>query len=259
MEMWMQTVSAFGVGALVGLTGIGGGALMTPLLVLVFGFAPATAVGTDLLFASVTKSAGVFVHGRRGTVEWRIAAWLAAGSLPSAALTWWAISRWATSPRQFDRLIVPALAVALTLTGIVLLLKEPIQRFAGRRAKAAGSTRMPAPVTVAVGAVVGVLVTLTSIGAGALVAAALLFVYPRLPAVKVAGTDLAHAVPLAAVAGVGHWQLGTVDFSLLGSLLLGSLPGIYLGSHLGGTVPEGVLRSVLASLLLLVGANLAFR
>jgi uncharacterized protein len=256
MDVGLQSVAAFGVGALVGLTGIGGGALMTPLLVLVFGVAPATAVGTDLLFASVTKSVGAWVHGRRGTVNWRIVTQLAAGSLPAAALTWWAIGRWTAGPRGFDHVIVPLLALALVLTGIVLLLRGTIQRFASRR-----DADAPAPVmfTVATGAIVGVLVTLTSIGAGALIAAALMLIRPRLPALEVAGTDIAHAVPLAAVAGFGHWQLGSVDFSLLGSLLLGSVPGIYLGSRAGGVVPERALRSILASLLLLVGLNLAFK
>jgi len=260
MDWWIQAVAGFGVGVLVGLTGIGGGALMTPLLVLAFGFAPAVAVGTDLLFASITKSGGVWVHTRRRTVEWRAMAWLAAGSLPAAALTLRWLGRWGANPRQFDVLIVPVLAVALTLTGAVLLFKTRVQRFAGQWNRTGHLEERRRPLaTMAVGAVVGVLVTLTSIGAGALAAAALLFLHPRLPAVKVAGTDLAHAVPLAAVAGFGHWQLGTVDFPLLGNLLLGSLPGIFLGSHMGGVVPERALRSILATLLLLVGFSLALK
>src|SRR3989338_8308583 len=200
---WMYTLSGFLVGLIVGVTGVGGGSLMTPLLVLFFGVSPATAVGTDLLYASITKALGGWVHGRNGTEDW-------------------------------------IRKIALRDDGTVYELHH---------------RHLPAA-TIATGALVGSLVTVSSIGAGVLGTVALLFLYPRLSAVKVVGTDIAHAVPLTALAGMGHMALGTVDLVLLGSLLLGSLPGIYIGSHLSAKVPEKVLRPVLASMLLIIGIKM---
>lgn len=249
-----QTVSGFAVGVIVGLTGVGGGSLMTPLLVLLFGIHPATAVGTDLLYAAITKSGGTWVHGRRGTVDWSIVTRLASGSLPAAGLTLFLMSTFAPGGLGgASKLISSSLGVALLLTAAALVFRHRIQSWAKTHAPESGS---PAWLTVAIGAILGTLVTLSSVGAGALGVTALFFLYPRLPAIRIVGSDLAHAVPLTLVAGIGHWWLGSVNWSLLGSLLLGSLPGIYLGSHLATRIPERMLRPALAAMLVLVGGRL---
>ena len=250
------TLSGFVVGAIVGLTGVGGGSLMTPLLVLLFGVHPATAVGTDLLYAALTKAGGTAVHASHRTVDWRVTGRLAAGSLPAAALTLASVWYFEVDRSLFSQLISGALGVALLLTAAALVFKARVQRFALDHLSDAWHTRRVGPATVAVGALLGVLVSLSSVGAGALGVTALLFLYPTLPAVRIVGSDLAHAVPLALVAGLGHWLLGNIDWSLLGALLLGSLPGIWLGSHFAVKVPERRLRSGLAALLVLIGTKL---
>lgn len=251
-------VSGFGVGLLVGITGVGGGALMTPLLIFGFGIAPAVAVGTDLIFAAITKASGVWTHARQATVDWQVVRRLASGSLPAAVLTLLVLGEIDTHSEQAQRLITHILGVALMLTAIALLWRSRLSRLARKHVAAVvpAERRGVAAATVATGVVLGVLVTLTSVGAGALGAAALFWLYPRLKAVRVVGTDLAHAVPLTAVAGLGHWQMGTVDVNLLGMLLVGSLPGIYLGSRLSARVPERWLRPALATLLLLIGIRM---
>ncbi|NOX77030.1 MAG: sulfite exporter TauE/SafE family protein [Gammaproteobacteria bacterium] len=253
-------LSGFGVGLMVGLTGVGGGALMTPLLIFGFGIAPAIAVGTDLIFAAITKANGVWVHARQHTVDWRIVRRLASGSLPAAFVTLMVLRQVDTHTEQAQEFITTTLGVALILTAAALLWrlwgaakKPPQEPMPAERKR---MDKRQALATVATGIVLGVLVTLTSVGAGALGAAVLLWLYPRLSATRIVGTDLAHAVPLTALAGLGHWQLGTVDLTLLGALLIGSLPGIYLGSRLSSVFPELWLRPVLAILLLVVGVRL---
>lgn len=255
---WMYTLSGFLVGLVVGVTGVGGGSLMTPLLVLFFGVSPATAVGTDLLYASLTKSLGGWVHGRRGTVDWKVAGLLALGSLPASVLTIALLKYLSLDEQTLRSLVTSVLSVALLLTASALLLKNQIKKFARRRDGTVYELHhrhLPAA-TIATGVVVGALVTISSVGAGVLGTVALLFLYPRMSAVKVVGTDIVHAVPLTAIAGMGHMALGTVDFVLLGSLLLGSLPGIYVGSHLSAKVPERVLRPLLATMLLIIGIRM---
>ncbi len=260
MEL-MYTAAGLGVGFIVGLTGVGGGALMTPLLVLFFGIAPSVAVGTDLLYAAITKTGGVWVHGRRGSVAWKIAGLLALGSVPAALATIGLLKVFAVNTRHFESVVTTALGGALMLTALALLFKERLRNYARRNAPATQTDqdwKWLDAATIATGAVLGVVVTVTSIGAGAMGAVALFFLYPRLSTVQIVGTDLAHAVPLTAVAGMGHFYLGTVDTALLLSLLLGSLPGIYLGSHLGTRVPEHVLRPALAGMLILIGGKLVW-
>jgi len=255
---WLYTVSGFLVGLIVGVTGVGGGSLMTPLLVLFFGVSPATAVGTDLLYASLTKTVGGWVHSRNGTVDWKIVGLLSLGSLPAALLTIALLKYLALDEKTLKGLVTGVLSIALLLTAAALLLKDWIRKIAQREDGTVYELHhryLPAA-TVVTGAIVGALVTISSIGAGVLGTVALLFLYPRLPAVKVVGTDIAHAVPLTAIAGLGHMALGTVDLVLLGSLLLGSLPGIYIGSHLSAKVPEKVLRPILAAMLLIIGTKL---
>ncbi|HSI94906.1 MAG: sulfite exporter TauE/SafE family protein [Methylophilaceae bacterium] len=249
-------ISGLLVGLLVGVTGVGGGSLMTPLLVFLFGFQPAVAVGTDLLFAAITKTGGVFVHhGNHKSVEWRIVGLLAAGSLPAAVATLFMLNHFAKVGKETTGMITYTLGVALILTALALIFRTYVQK-AGQSSEEHKPGRfhhLQAPATVVVGLILGVLVTLSSVGAGALGTVALLFLYPRLPTLKVVGTDLAHAIPLTAIGGFGHWQLGHVDFTLLGSLLIGSLPGIWIGSHISAKIPEKVLRPVLAGVLMLIG------
>jgi uncharacterized membrane protein YfcA len=252
-----QVLSGFAVGAIVGITGVGGGSLMTPLLVLLFGVAPATAVGTDLLYAAVTKSGGTFVHARRGHVDWRIVGLLALGSLPAAGTTLFLVSRLAPGGLGgAAKMITFSLGIALVLTAIALVFRQRLQAWAQSRDLDALPPYRRARLTVLTGATLGTLVSLSSVGAGALGVTALFFLYPRLAAIRIVGADLAHAVPLTLVAGLGHWWLGSVDWSLLGTLLVGSLPGIFLGSHLAHRIPERVLRPTLAGMLVLVGAKL---
>jgi uncharacterized membrane protein YfcA len=257
---WMYTLSGLLVGLVVGFTGVGGGSLMTPLLVLLFGISPVVAVGTDLLYAALTKSLGGWVHGRRGTVDWKVVCLLSLGSLPAALITVALLKYLAPDDKTLRSLVTGVLSAALLLTAAALLLKGRIARLARRSDGTVYQLHhrfLPAA-TIATGVIVGALVTLSSVGAGVLGTVALLFLYPRMQTAKVVGTDIVHAVPLTAVAGIGHLALGTVDLALLGSLLLGSLPGIYIGSHLSAQVPEKVLRPVLASMLLVAGYRMVF-
>ena len=252
------TIAGFAVGAIVGLTGVGGGSLMTPLLVLMFGIHPSVAVGTDLLYAAITKAGGTLAHGLKGTVDWKITRLLATGSLPAAAITLLLIGHFAPGGIEgAAHLIQVALGVALVLTAVALIFRKRIQAYAG--ARSGGRPADPARtarLTIITGAVLGVLVSISSVGAGALGVTALFFLYPAMPALRIVGSDIAHAVPLTAVAGIGHWFLGSVDWLLLGSLLVGSLPGIWLGSHISTKVPDRILRPILATMLVLVGAKL---
>jgi uncharacterized protein len=248
-------LSGFIVGLLIGQTGMGGGALMTPLLVLFFGVHPATAVGTDLLYASATKTAGTLVHGLNHTVDWRIVARLASGSVPATALTLFAISRFHLAGG--GHMISLVLGVMLILTASSLVFRRWVLAFA-RPALTQVSPAWSGRMTVLTGVLLGVLVTISSVGAGALGVTALMLLYPSERMAVIVGSDIAHAVPLTLVAGVGHWWLGSVDWALLASLLTGSIPGIVLGSYLSAHVPDRVLRPILAVTLLLVGGRLVF-
>ena len=255
---YLYTLSGFAVGAIVGLTGVGGGSLMTPLLVLVFGVHPATAVGTDLLYAALTKAGGTVAHGCKGHIDWVVAGRLALGSIPAAALTIWVLAQLPKGSNVIGEIISHGLGFALLLTAIAILFGRKLRDCAGRHEDSPLLQRHRPAITVAVGAILGVLVTISSVGAGALGVAALFFLYPSLSPVRIVGSDVAHAVPLTLVAGLGHWLLGGVDWALLGALLLGSLPGIWLGSHVSAKVPEHILRRLLASMLVLIGGKLVF-
>lgn len=253
------TIAGFSVGAIVGLTGVGGGSLMTPLLVLLFGIHPSVAVGTDLLYAAITKAGGTLAHGLKGTVDWSITRRLAYGSIPAAALTLVVLGQLAPGGiGGATGLIKVALGVALLLTAVAIIFRKQIQDFALRHSEGRENPRRTATLTVVTGAVLGVLVSISSVGAGALGVSALFFLYPRLPTLRIIGSDIAHAVPLTLVAGIGHWMLGSVDWSLLGSLLIGSLPGIWLGSHMTRRVAEQWLRPALAVMMAMIGAKLVF-
>ncbi|MFZ5757005.1 MAG: sulfite exporter TauE/SafE family protein [Pseudomonadota bacterium] len=243
------------VGMLVGATGVGGGSLMTPILILVFSVKPAMAVGTDLLYACITKSFGVWLHRTRGTVNWRIVGLLAAGSLPACAASLWVLHMLGEDGIKFS-LITKTLAVMIIATGLVTLFNNLLKKAAQREEQPAvhwvhGPAREP--LVVVMGVVVGATVTLSSVGAGAIVATLLLMLYPRLPTVSIVGTDLAYAIPLTLVAGLGHMGSGNVDFGLLGWMLLGSLPGIWLGTKFGFRVPDKVMRPFLGGTLVFIG------
>src|SRR5690348_2144617 len=222
-------VSGFAVGAIVGLTGVGGGSLMTPILILLFGVHPTTAVGTDLLYASITKTGGSFVHGYNRTIDWKVVSRLALGSIPATALTLFALYSFGLGNSSTQTLITRALGGALLLTAISLVLRKPLMRFQrdhGVALNAASVSRL----TILCGAVLGILVSLSSVGAGAIGVTFLVFLYPQMPAQRIVGSDIAHAVPLTLIAGLGHWLLGTVDWHVLESLLVGSIPAIMIAS-----------------------------
>ncbi|MEJ1157097.1 sulfite exporter TauE/SafE family protein [Prosthecomicrobium sp. N25] len=251
----LYSASGLAVGILVGLTGVGGGSLMTPLLVLLFGIHPATAVGTDLLYASITKAAGTAMHGFNRTVDWRVTGQLALGSLP-AALATLAILAWVGQSRDTSRIISVALGYALIATAASFLGRRWILAAAEARRASREDPSRTALLTVATGAAIGCMVSLSSVGAGALGITALILLYPTLPLARIVGSDIAHAVPLTLAAGIGHWAIGGVDWALLGALLTGSIPGILIGSHLAPRMPEAVLRGTLATVLAVVGAKL---
>ncbi|MGA6096408.1 sulfite exporter TauE/SafE family protein [Stutzerimonas marianensis] len=245
------------VGFIVGMTGVGGGSLMTPIL-LWFGVNPAAAVGTDLLYAAITKAGGVWVHQKNRNIDWSITGWLALGSVPAAALTLWLLKGLHSDQETLDTLIKQSLGVVLVLTAAAVLFKKRLLALAARLS---GPTPRLSPrgldaLTVGVGVILGAVVTLTSIGAGALGTVALFFLYPLLATRRLVGTEIAHAVPLTLVAGLGHASMGNMDWTILTYLLIGSLPGIYLGSNLSGRVPDAVLRPCLAVMLATIGYKL---
>jgi uncharacterized protein len=253
----LYSVSGFAIGLLVGLTGVGGGSLMTPVLVLLFGIHPSTAVGTDLLYAAATKSVGTGVHGLSGTVDWRIVGRLAAGSVPATVVTLLILSRFGAQNGATNHVITFVLGIALIVTAIAILFRSVILNYFARRGGKA-DPRRTAIATVILGAILGVLVSISSVGAGAIGVTVLLVLYPALPASKLVGSDIAHAVPLTLIAGFGHWLMGSVNFPLLLSLLTGSIPGIIIGSLISTRMPDTVLRPILASALALVGGRLIF-
>lgn len=247
------------VGFIVGLTGVGGGSLMTPIL-LWFGIPPTTAVGTDLLYAAFTKTGGIFVHHKKNNINWSITGWLSLGSVPAAIITLWILNTLKTDTTAMNAIIKFSLGWALLFTSIAILFKHKILVFSQKHAgdKFHKESKTQNGLTIAIGVMLGAVVTLTSIGAGALGTVTLFFLYPLLPTPRLVGTEIAHAVPLTLVAGLGHASMGNIDFVLLGQLLLGSLPGIYIGSMLSGKVPDLFLRNAIAIMLFFVGYKLVF-
>lgn len=253
----VYVLSGFLVGALVGITGVGGGSLMTPILIL-FGIHPVTAVGTDLLYASITKTGGTFVHGYNHTVNWRVVVRLATGSIPAAALTLATLYELHIGSHATQLLITRMLGVALLLTALSLLLRKPLIRFYMKHVGEMDPERVRR-LTIASGALLGVLVSISSVGAGAIGVTFLILLYPKLPMKEIVGSDIAHAVPLTLAAGLGHWMLGSIDGLLLMTLLIGSLPGIFVGSYLAARLPDTAVRLTLACTLLVVcGKMLAY-
>lgn len=253
-------VAGLMVGFIVGLTGVGGGSLMTPIL-LWFGIPPTTAVGTDLLYAAFTKMGGVFVHHKKKNINWIITSWLSLGSVPAALLTLWFLNNLKTDISAVNEIIKYGLGWALLFTSIAILFKKRILLFSQKHAgdKFHTDSMSRNILTVLIGIMLGATVTFTSIGAGALGTVTLFFLYPLLPTPRLVGTEIAHAVPLTLVAGMGHASLGNLDLGLLGQLLIGSLPGIFLGSLLSGKVPDLYLRNAIAIMLFMVGYKLVYQ
>ncbi len=259
MEIVFFVLAGAAVGFAVGMTGVGGGSLMTPLLIL-FGIPYNVAIGTDLLYAAVTKAGGAVAHKRQGTVRWQLVFILAAGSIPASLATVFLLNNVFTSAREYEGLLTHSLGLMLILTSAVLLFKRRIQASTSKDEGASGwAHRHAKSITFVSGIVLGVFVTLSSVGAGAFCAALLLVLYPRLPALHVVGTDIAHAVPLTLIAGLGHLMLlGNVDFTLLGALLVGSLPAVHYGTKFGARLPSSILQPILASILMTLGVKFAF-
>ncbi len=251
-------VAGAATGLLVGLTGVGGGALMTPLLLLFFGVAPLSAVGTDLWFAALTKLFATRVHHGHGLIDWQVVRRLWTGSLTAAALTlvWMKLH---PVDETAVVLLKTAIAIAVLVTAFGMLFQRPLHAL-GRRLRTTDGEHfkaVQAPLTILAGAVLGVLVTLTSVGAGALGAVFLAYLYPlRLTPPRLIATDIVHAIPLAIFAGLGHLLIGNVDFGLLGNLLIGSVPAVIIGAMLSARLPHALLRSALAVVLLSIGWKL---
>ncbi|MCC6068812.1 sulfite exporter TauE/SafE family protein [Ferrovum sp. PN-J185] len=252
---WSYALSGLLGGFLVGLTGVGGGSLMTPLLILVFKINPLSAVGTDLLYAAITKLSGTLIHHRKKNIDWHAVSFLSLGSIPASLITLsLAGSHW--QQESFRATIRYSLALALFLTALALLWGW---RNLYRRETAVQITQeIPYKrfISVVVGMVIGSLVTLSSVGAGAVGTTALLLLYPKLPLSRIIGTDIAHAIPITLIAGMGHLALGEINFSLLINLLIGSIPGIWLGTQLNSKISEKITRPFLAILLAGIAAKL---
>jgi uncharacterized membrane protein YfcA len=254
----MLMAAGAATGMLVGLTGVGGGAVMTPLLLLVFGVAPTAAIGTDLWFAAITKIAATRIHHGHGLIDWQVVRRLWLGSLPASALTLAAMTVMPIGAGTAS-FLKTMIAGAVVLTALAMLFHKQLHGL-GRKFRLESVDKfksLQAPLTITAGAALGILVTLTSIGAGALGVVFLAYLYPlRLTASRLIATDIVHAIPLAMFAGMGHLLIGHVDFTLLGNLLLGSIPGVIAGALLSAYLPQLVLRRVLSAILLFTGFKL---
>lgn len=260
LELFYIAAGGF-VGFIIGLTGVGGGSLMTPILVLGFGITPSIAVGTDLLYAAITKANGVFFHHRNKTIDWKVVRLLASGSIPTSIITILCLEKIRDKGINYDHIMMTTLSFMLILTAIIIMIKNKLLAWAH-----SGNTKSSAirivhrfrpHITVCSGIILGLLVTISSVGAGAIGSAILFLLYPWKKPISIVGTDLAHAIPLTAIAGSGHIHFGTVDFYLLTGLLAGGIPAIYIGSYIGKKLPDYLLRPIIALLLLLMGIKLA--
>lgn len=257
MDILFYILAGAGVGFAVGLTGVGGGSLMTPLL-LMFGFPPHIAIGTDLIYAAITKATGVYTHHRQRTIDWVIVRRLLLGCVPASLVAIVVLSRFFTQPEDYQSLLVSMLGTMLILTSVVLIFRPFLLRYRNIESDQTFMVRHQRGLTIIAGCFLGFAVTLSSVGAGAFGTALLMMLYPNLTGARVVGTDLAYAVPLTFIAGMGHWQLGNIDWGLLGALLIGSIPAIQIGSRIARHLPSRVLQSTLAGILLVIGLKYAF-
>lgn len=244
------------VGLLVGLTGVGGGSLMTPLLTLIFGISPSIAVGTDLAFAALTKGVGTFAHRLQGHVRWDIVRLLCIGSLPAAIASIFFLKYIGSISQEWQHYIKFSIGISVLLTALSLIFRSRLKVWLNKNPQYELKGNALRMATIGAGVIIGILVTISSIGAGAVGATIIVFLYPTLKPAEVAGTDIAYAVPLTALAGLGHFWLGNVHFDLLIALLIGSVPAIWLGAKMASAFPERVTRTILASVLTLVGFKL---
>ncbi|WP_372527189.1 sulfite exporter TauE/SafE family protein [Piscinibacter sp.] len=253
---FIAVLSGFGVGAIIGMTGVGGGSLMTPLLLTVFKLNPAVAIGTDLWFAAITKTSGAVAHHRHDHVDYRIAGLLLAGSIPASLLTI-GLMHFTGITKGWASALTFSLGIALLLTAVTVAYRQAWHTVGLRLERWIPASRKPA-LTVLSGVILGVLVSLSSIGAGAIGATLILLLHPRLEARRLVGTDIAHAVPLTLVAGIGHATLGHINWGLLAALLLGSIPGIWLGAQLTRRMPDRLVRGLLCVSLVTAGLKVIY-
>ena len=253
----LYAISGFVIGALTGMTGTGGGALMTPMLILVFGIHPITAVGTDLLYASVTKASGTVVHAYNRTVDWKVVGWMAMGSVPMTAVTLIALYYLDVHGDAIQTVVTKILGLALFLTAISLVFRKQLAKLYAEHVGSI-SRELARNLTILTGAILGVLVSISSVGAGAIGVTALILLYPEMRTLRIVGSGIAHSVPLTLIAGLGHWALGSIDWYLLGCLLVGSIPGIVIGSMLSRQIPEIAVRITLSVTLILICAKFWF-
>ncbi|MES2488745.1 MAG: sulfite exporter TauE/SafE family protein [Pseudomonadota bacterium] len=261
MQDFGFSVAGLVVGIAVGATGVGGGSLMTPILIMFYGINPAIAVGTDLLYASASKSFGVLLHGRNGSLDWRIVRWMALGSVPATLITLAFLHNFPKGP-GLDGLIKLTLAIAIIVTATFALFQDQLMRLIKRGNQNVVvdiSERKQFQLTILSGVLIGTLVTISSVGAGVIGMMLLLLIYPKHAPIRLVGSDLAHAVIITAIAGAGHASLGTVNYSLLGYLLLGALPGIWIGSKIGFNLPEKLLKRVIAGFLIFIGGTMLLK
>lgn len=255
---FMLVVAGALTGLLVGLSGVGGGALMTPMLLLIFGITPLAAIGTDLWFAAITKTFASRVHHRHGLIDWQVVQRLWIGSLSASALTiaWMKIHPINDTSVELLKI---SIAIAVLITAIGMIFQKPLHSL-GRRLRITEGKSFKIwqmPLTILAGGLLGFLVSLTSVGAGALGAVFLAYLYPlRLTPARLIATDIAHAIPLALFAGIGHLLIGNVNFGLLGNLLIGSIPAVILGAFLSSRLPHALLRGILSFVLLVIGIKL---
>lgn len=252
------------VGFCVGITGVGGGSLMTPILISLFKIEPHIAIGTDLLYASISKFCGSVVHARKLNIVWPIVIWLALGSIPASFATHWVLDNYLSQSTHYKAVLTMVLGFMLTLTGVSIIFRSQIERFFNRFRKLDVSTTaelQPEAIKakrfyiLIMGVVLGVFVTLSSVGAGAFGIMALILMFPNLPMIRIIGSDVVHAVLLTLVAGLGHMSSGNVDFHLLGWLLAGSIPAIVIGTLISSHLPERMIRKILGITLFALGVN----
>lgn len=265
-EVFQFVLAGLLVGFCVGVTGVGGGSLMTPILISVFRIEPHIAIGTDLLYAAISKFCGSLVHAKKLNIVWPIVIWLAVGSIPASLMTSWILENFLKGSANYKAVLTFVLGFMLVLTGISIVFRKSIEQFFNRhrshevsqqqqRSQLLEFSRNRKLIVIVMGMVLGVFVTLSSVGAGAFGVMALIVMFPNLPMIRIIGSDVVHAVLLTLVAGLSHMSAGNVDFHLLGWLLVGSIPAIIVGTLVSSHLPEHIIRRILGITLVALGIN----